>query len=125
MTLPSTGRLPVIGSRPRNIIAYLDRQDDRTLEQIIADNPSRFGFKLSELTSQLDSMCQSGLLQDIGGAYRLTTYTLMRIGSEKPEKEPDPVAVATPRTSNVFAESTGAIADHFAGMRRALMGRLA
>lgn len=123
--MTSTGKLPPKGSRTRKLIDYLDQHTGRTIEQIVGDNPSRFGFRLSEMVKQLEAMRLSWLVHNFNGIYHLTEYALVKIGSEQVKQKVNKGPVAEPRINNVFAESTGAIAAHLSGMRRALNARAA
>ena len=107
------------------ILTSIDKATSHTLASLIALHPGLFQYKqITGLEYALFKLVADGLLELTGESYSLTQIGVATLDETRaPPKYQGEVAGI--RESNVFAKSTGAIADHFAGMRRALASRLA
>jgi hypothetical protein len=113
-------RLPEKSHVHREIINLLIDNAVQTAQQIQSQVPRIFPYKAKGVEGVLHKMIDAGYLDRAGDAFCLTqaTYDIVTGGKFKG-------SVAAPRICNVFAETTGAIAKHFANMRAAGDGRLA
>ncbi len=113
-------RLPEKHSIQMEIINLLITDQIQT-----ADQPQSQVQRLRKYTSigvrkTMHKMLDAGYIDRVGDSFCLTqaAYDLFTGGKYKG-------SVAAPRSSNVFAETNGAIDALCAGMRRNLLGRLA
>ncbi len=112
--------IPERGSIRKSIIDHLLNDGAQSADELHLSVPMMRRYKPKFVTKILTRMVDEGYIVMAGEDYLLSDATLDAIQSKKYQGVP-----ATPREGNVFAETNGAIAEHFAGMRRALMGRLA
>ncbi len=115
-------KLPDRGTIDRSIIELLAKSEigSLTAQEIHVGFAQIRPYKERGLQMVLGKFVIAGYGDLIDGRYHLSQAAHDMLNAKKYQG-----SVATPREGNVFVETNGAVADHFAGMRRALMGRLA